>query len=356
MFVLIPAGGSGSRLWPLSRSHFPKHLLDLTGQGSMIQVTIDRIRDIVPFDQIYVITEASHADAIRKQLPQIPSPNFIVEPARRETAAVIGLGTHFVHHHDPKAVVASLHADHIITKAKAFREILQAAEQVATAQDVIVTIGIHPTSPATCYGYIASGKNIFEVGSTAVFKVDRFTEKPNLPTAQAFLAAGNYFWNAGMFIARTEVLLRAYRQFVPQLADKLDELAKYIGTPQEKEMIQKLYVELPKEPIDTAIMEKADNIVVIPADIGWSDIGRWDSLKQVLPNDSQGNLIKGDHIGIDTRDSLIYSYGGRTIGTIGLQNMIIVDNGDAILVCPMDKAELVKKLLKKVEEEKKHLA
>lgn len=349
MYVLIPAGGSGTRLWPSSRSNHPKQLLNLTGRATMIQETLRRIDKFVPAEQILVITEKSHAGEIQAQIPEVPAQNFLIEPARRDTAAVVGLGAMQVFKRDPNAVVAALHADHLIAKPKAFLKVLRQAEKIALEQDVIVTIGIHPTHPATCYGYIGLGEELSQRGTGEVFRVKKFTEKPNLPLAQAFLATGEYFWNAGMFIARASVILDAYRKHAPKLYAGLEKIAESIGTKQEEAVLEEVYNKLPKEPVDTAIMEKTDNIVVIPADIGWSDIGSWNMLKEVLPNDASGNLALGDHIGIDTANTVVYAQEGRLVATIGVKDMIVIDAGDALLVCPLDQAEKVKKMVDKLK-------
>jgi len=352
MKVLIPAGGSGTRLWPLSRSNHPKQVLNLTGGGTMIQETVERIRPLVAASDIYVITEQSHAAELQAQVPGMPQRNCIIEPTRRDTAPVIGLGTLYVLHEHPDAVIASLHADHIIAKPKEFLKVLRAAEQLALREDVIVTIGIHPTYPSTGYGYIASGEEISDSGKVRAFRVRGFTEKPNLPTAQAFLATGDYFWNAGMFIARGSVLMDAYRKHAPKLYAGLSEIAAHFGKPSERKVLNERYAELPKEPVDTAIMEKANNIVVIPADIGWSDIGSWDMLKSVLQDNKDDNLTLGDQINIDTTGSLIYSQGKRLVATIGLEDMIVVDSEDAVLICPISQADRVKELVKRLQKHK----
>lgn len=351
MFVIIPAGGSGSRLWPLSRGAYPKQLLNLTGSATMIQETVTRLVGTVPMERILILTEQSHADELRAQVPEIPADNFIIEPTRRDTAAVIGLGLTHVLKRDPSAVVAALHADHFITKPAAFIKALRAAEDFAKRHAVIVTMGIHPTAPATCYGYIASGEEFDRSGQTTGFHVRHFTEKPDLPTAEAFLATGRYFWNAGMFIALATTLQAAYEQHAPELWAGLQTIGKQIGTPSEQTTLSRIYPDLPKFPIDIAIMEKSDNMVMIPADIGWSDIGSWDMLKNVL-SESPDNLTLGEHIEIDTDNSLIYSQGKRLVATIGLKDMIVVDSDDALLICPIDQAERVKELVNRLKAEK----
>ncbi|OIP95207.1 hypothetical protein AUK40_06225 [Candidatus Wirthbacteria bacterium CG2_30_54_11] len=353
MYAIIPAGGSGSRLWPVSRSHFPKHLLNLTGHGSMIQETVKRILSLIPLEHIFVVTAQSHTDQIAEQLPALPPANIITEPDRRDTAPVIGLGACYVRARDSKAILASLHADHVIQKGKEFIKLLKVAETIASRHDVIVTLGIQPTHPATGYGYISSGDSFACIHDQEIFKVKAFTEKPNLPTAHAFLAAGNYFWNAGIFIARAEVLLEAYRLHAPKLYEPLMRIAAAIGTRDEQSTIRALYPTLPKEPIDTAIMEKAHNIVVIPSDIGWDDIGSWKTVKTILPANKGSNFVFGQHEGVDTENSLIYSSSDRLIATIGLQNMIVIDTEDATLICPMDRAEEVKQLVDKLKKDKR---
>ncbi|HNT30067.1 MAG TPA: sugar phosphate nucleotidyltransferase, partial [bacterium] len=279
--------------------------------------------------------------------------NIVIEPARRDTAPVIGLGAFHVYHRDPKAILASLHSDHVILQNETFLKLLKVAEDIAAKHDVIVTLGISPDHPATGYGYIASGKEFCKINGVEVFRVQNFTEKPNLPTAKAFLSAGNYFWNAGMFIARAEVLLAAYKQHTPQTYQFLSTIAAAIGTDREQATLEKIYPTIPKEPIDTAIMEKLNNIVVIPADIGWSDIGSWKAVKEILPKNAETNFVFGQHVGIDTENSLVYSSGSRLIATIGLKDMVIVESEDAILICPVSAAEKVKELVSMIKAEKR---
>jgi mannose-1-phosphate guanylyltransferase len=344
LYAIIPAGGSGTRLWPLSRSSHPKHLLNLTGEGSLIQITVNRIKPLIPPERILIVTEQSHAAALHQQLPEIPAHNIIVEPARRDTAAVIGLGLLHARKRDPEAVVAALHADHIIHNEKHFRTILAAAATFAEQSDNIVTIGIQPTCPHTGFGYIKSGDQSTSSDGITAFKVEQFTEKPDLPTAKAFITTGTYFWNAGMFIAKASILAQAYQKYLPEHYQMLEQIGATIDTDRETQTLASLYPSLAKIPIDTGIMEKATNILVIPADIGWSDIGSWAVVKEVIPPNQGANLVLGEHLGIDTSGCIIYSQGSRLIATIGLRNMAIIDSGDAILICPLERAQQVKSM------------
>ena len=353
MYIVIPAGGTGTRLWPLSRSHFPKHLLNLSGRGTMIQDTVKRLSSLALPEQIIMLTEKSHAKQLQQQLPDIPAENYLIEPTRRDTAPVIGLGALHVQARDEQAVMASLHADHMIAREDKFIKILQQAEKVALQEDVIVVLGITPSYASTGFGYIRAGVQQDSTGDQPVFKVDNFLEKPAQKEAEAFLQAGNYYWNAGMFIVRPQVLLQAYEQYAPDIYNGLQTIKQAIGTPEQEQVLQEVYPQLPKQPIDLAIMEKADNIVMIPADIGWSDIGCFQDLKDILPPNYDSNLVLGQYVGLDTKDSFIYSAGAKLVTTIGLDKMIVVNTDDVVLVCPLERAQDIRELVEKLKEEQR---
>jgi mannose-1-phosphate guanylyltransferase len=353
VFVSILAGGSGTRLWPYSRRHSPKHLLPLFDGRSTIQLTVDRIRPMLPADHIYIVTARDHLPQIREQLPSIPQSNYIVEPAPRGTAACCGLAALYMHHREPQAVMISLHADHVIEKQEAFRGILCSA--VAEARKGhFVTLGIVARYADTGFGYIHRGDPLQETEGNPVYRVLRFTEKPDLSTAEAFVASGEYYWNSGMFIWQAKDLLSEMQRLQPDIYADLALLDAALGTADEQKAIQQTWPGIRKETIDVAILEQAQDVVVIPSEIGWHDIGSWNALADIMDTDEAGNLLlgRGGHCGIDTVNSLVYS-SGRLVTTIGLEEVIVVDTGDVVLVCPMDRAQDVRRLVGKLRKQGK---
>jgi mannose-1-phosphate guanylyltransferase len=350
MYAVILAGGSGKRLWPLSRRESPKQLLDIThSQRPLLQETFTRLQPLVPLDNVYVITAGQYVGSTRERLPSLPSENVIVEPEGRGSAPAIGLAALHIWRKDPEAVMACLPADHHITEPERFRRALSAAEQVAQ-QGHLVTLGIKPERPHTGYGYIELGQRLSEVDDHAVYSVARFTEKPDEETAVRFVQGGRHLWNSGMFIWKASAFLEEVARHLPRLDDCLSQLDCVLGTEDENEALERLWPQVEKETVDFGIMEKADDVVVIPVGMGWSDVGSWASLMELLPADGDGNVVVGDHLGLETRGSLIYSQ-GRLVATLGVENLIVVETDDAILVCPKDRAQEVKRLVERLEQE-----
>jgi mannose-1-phosphate guanylyltransferase len=347
--ALIMAGGTGTRLWPLSRRNRPKQALPLIGDRTMFQAAVERLGPLFPPDRIHVVTRREHVPQLRDQAPQLPPANFVVEPEGRGTAPAIGLAAVYLAQRDPEATMAVLTADQHIADTERFRAALEAAAQVA-AENRLVTLGIRPTTPATGYGYIKQGKALAEVGDFQVFGVDRFTEKPDVETAQRMLDSGAYAWNAGMFIWRVPCILEQLEGHMPSLYQHLMSLKHPVGTPESQEELVRLWPQVARETIDYGVMEKADDIVVIPVDMGWSDVGSWSSLMELLDKDEAGNVVVGHHLNVDTRDCLIYS-SKRTIATIGVQDLVIVETEDALLVCPRDREQEVRRIVQRLEEE-----
>ena len=351
IFALILAGGTGTRLWPRSRKTQPKQLLPLISSRTMLQETVDRILPIIPAEHIFIATNASYTTIVRKQLPSIPRRNIIGEIDGRGTAPSIGLGGLFMQKHDPDAVMISLHADHFIEKADAFRRVLLDAAQVAR-EGYLVTLGIKPNRSETGYGYIQRGELVETLGAQQVYRVARFLEKPDALTAERFVRSGEYAWNSGIFAWQLSTLWEEYKTHQPILFDQLQQIGKALGTRSEKATTARVWKTIRSETIDVGIMEKSKRVVTLPIDVGWSDVGSWASLLNLLPRDANKNVIAGEHIGIDTKSSLIYSP-DRLIATVGIEGMIVVDTGDAILVCPKDRAQDVKTIVEVLRQSKK---
>jgi mannose-1-phosphate guanylyltransferase len=344
LYPVIVAGGVGSRLWPRSRKHHPKQFLDLTGnQRSMLQEAYDRMAPLVPPERIFVITNREYTDEVHHQLPDLPRANIVGEPAAKGSAAAIGLGAIHLLRRDPDAVMTVLTADHLIKKPEVLRQTLTGAAELAQSGELI-TLGIRPSYPETGYGYIEMAASLGRFNGFEAHRVRRFREKPDLQTAEAFLAAGNFVWNSGMFIWRADVIMEKFGQYLPELHQALSHLMPALGGPDEAAAFEAHWMPLTGGvTIDYGVMEKADRVAVFPVDIGWHDIGSWAALLDVLPKDASGNVIQARHLDYDSNNILAFSK-SRLIATIGLQDMIVVDTDDAVLVMPADRAQDVKKM------------
>ncbi len=343
LFALIMA-----RLWPLSRSAHPKQMLKLFGERTMFQLSVDRLLPLLPPERIYVVTAAEQVEPLAAQCPELPRENFIVEPLGRGTAPCIGLGALVLHQRDPNAVIAVVTADHFIGLTDAFRDVLRAAQQTAE-QGYLVTLGIAPRFPSTGYGYIRRGELLGQVNGFDYYRVERFTEKPNAPTAEAFVREGVYAWNSGMFIWRADRVLEEMRLWMPDLRATLDELRAVWGTPAYAETLARLWPALRKETIDYGIMEKAAQVAVIPVDLAWSDIGAWGSVMELHPHDTDGNVLLGDVINIDGANTMVFSQGERLVVTIGVEDLIIVDTPDTVMIARRDQSERVREVVEQLK-------
>ncbi len=350
MYAVILAGGSGKRLWPLSRRECPKQLLDITSQQrTLLRETYSRLEPLVPPEAIYVVTAEQYLGSTKEHLPSLPEANIIREPQGRGSAPAIGLAAVHVKHRNPEAVMACLPADHHITQPEKFRQVLSLAEQVAL-EGHLVTLGMEPDHPHTGYGYIEIGEQLMERGGHTVHRVERFTEKPDEATAKRFVEGGQHFWNSGMFIWKAATILEEMEKHLPRLHACLTEVERVLGTEDEVVVLERTWPDVEKETIDFGVMEKADDVVVIPTEIGWTDVGDWATLTALLPRDGDGNVVVGHHLGLKTKNSLIHSP-RRLVATVGIEDLIIVDTEDAILVCPRDRAQDVKALVERLEEE-----
>jgi mannose-1-phosphate guanylyltransferase len=347
LYVVILAGGTGTRLWPRSRRERPKQLLGLLSTRTMLQQTFDRIAPLLPPDHIYVITNASYVEDVCQQLPEIPAEQIIGEPEGRGTAPPLGFAARLLIERDLDAVMVSLAADHYIQREAEFRDAVCAAEEIAS-RNFLVTFGVKPSYPEMGYGYIEAGDELAQAHGWRAFRVKRFVEKPDEKTAARFIASGDYSWNGGMFIQRASVLLDEFAAHLPELAQHLNEIAAARGTPDQVETFERVWREIESETIDVGIMEKSDRVAVLPLDVGWSDVGNWASLLTILPGDGNRNVVIGDHIGVETSNSLIYS-NSRLIATVGLSDMIVVDTDDIVLVCHKEDAQKVKHLVEELK-------
>jgi mannose-1-phosphate guanylyltransferase len=350
MYAVVLAGGSGKRLWPRSRRAYPKQLLDITcGERTMLQETFERLEPLLPADKVYVVTGEQYIKSTKDQLPAVPESNIIGEPRGRGSAPAVGVAAIHLKQKDPEAVMACLPADHHITQPEKFRQVLLLAEQVAQ-EGHLVTLGIKPDYPHTGYGYIEIGDKLMDTVDHPVYRVLRFTEKPGELRARRFVEGERHFWNSGMFIWKASVILDEIEKHLPHLHACLAELEGVLGTEEESEVLERTWSALETETIDFGVMEKADDVVVIPVEMGWSDVGSWASLIELLPCDGEGNVVVGHHAGLDTRRSLIYSP-RRLVTTVGVENLIVVDTEDVILICSADRAQEVKALVERLDED-----
>lgn len=344
MVIVIIAGGSGTRLWPLSQGNHPKHLLSLTGETSLLQNTFKRSRMIC--DQVYVATEASHSDEVARQLPDMAEHQLIIEPARRGTASCIALAlARLRQHHPDSEQVVFLHADHHITDGVGFARTVQAAAAAAVARNSIALIGLKPVNPATGFGYIQCGQELAIEQGLPVYKVTSFKEKPALEVAEQYVESGNYLWNLGLFAAPIATFEREMDNHAPELGKAYREL---VVTADNKTAHTAAYLMMVNQPIDTALIEKTPNLVVIPGSFDWADIGSFFDLHKILSaQTADGNALSGDVHMINCDDSMIHAT-TKPIIAIGLSGVIVVDTPDGLLVCAKEQSQLVGELSKKL--------
>lgn len=346
VYSVIMAGGTGTRLWPLSTEEKPKQTHRLLGDYTLFQDAVQRIEPFTGYDRIMVVASSHHMPELRRQEPGIPEANFIVEPAGRGTAPCIGLVAAHLAKTDPESVMVVLTADHYIGDVEGFRKALEAAVEVAF-KGHLVTLGVVPSVPSTGYGYIEHGAPLYDIQGHKVLRVNCFREKPDKETAGEMVESGNYSWNSGMFIWKVDRILEEFRKQMPALYNQLLIIMEAVGSPEYGEVLEESWMYVPRDTIDYGIMEKADDVIVIPVDIEWSDLGSWSSVMKLFPSDSHGNVVRGQHVSIDTYGSLIMGE-DRLIATIGVRDLIIVDTGEAILICDKSQDQKVRDLVKKL--------
>lgn len=351
-YAVIMAGGVGSRLWPRSRNETPKQFLDLLGSHTLLQETVDRILPLIPLERLLVVTGADHADAVRSQVPDLPSENLILEPGPRNTAPCIGLAAVVLQQRDPAAIMAVFPADHAIARAEAFRQAISAAGRLAD-EGYLVTLGIAPNQPHVGYGYIQRGEPLSNEGALPAYRVRRFAEKPDPATAQAFVESGEYYWNAGIFIWQAARILAEIKGLLPDLDAELSRVGAAWGSGRQNDVLSEAWNRVPRISIDYGVMEKAAQVAVLPVDIGWDDVGNWTALAELAEGDGQGNAVHGSgrHLLLDSSDSYVYTSTGRLVAAVGLEGWIVVDTPDALLICPKDRAQAVRQIVERLKAE-----
>ncbi|RXK56056.1 mannose-1-phosphate guanyltransferase [Oleiharenicola lentus] len=351
-FVVIMAGGRGERFWPQSCAATPKHLLPIVGDKTMLAQTVDRVAGVVPRENIFVLTTQAQQAGCRGACPDLPAGNIVAEPMGRDTAAATGLAMLLVKQRSPGAAFAMLPADHVIHDVKEYAALLNVAFESAESADVLVTLGIKPTAPETGFGYIQQAGPWKRVGGRDVMSVKRFVEKPNLETAKRYLSSGEYFWNAGMFVWRVPVVEAAFRAHASELyagLTKLESAAKSAGG--WTAALPEVYPTLPRISVDYALMEKSTNVVVVPATFDWDDVGAWPAIAKHFTPDSAGNVLRGLAMVEGGANNIVVSESGHLTAVVGASDLVVVHTAQATLVCPKDKAQDIKALLKRLGED-----
>ncbi|MBN1637551.1 MAG: mannose-1-phosphate guanylyltransferase [Ignavibacteriales bacterium] len=341
IYAVIMAGGVGSRFWPRSKGKKPKQLLRIFGDNTMIQATFERVKNYIPNENIFVITNEIQKERIIQQLPDIPVDNIVAEPFGKNTAACIGLAAILVQQKDPNAVIVNLPADHLIKNIEVFENTIKIASDFAFKSKGIVTIGINPSRPETGYGYIQIND---EKNDENVFKVKTFAEKPNYETAVSFLESGDFFWNSGMFICSADAILSEIQKYLPDLHSGLEEIKTSIGKDNYNEVLRHVYGQLKSISIDYGVMEKSDMVYLVKGNFDWSDVGSWEEVYKLSEKDNSGNALVGDVYIDKTCDSYIFSPNKFT-AVIGVNDLIIVNTKNALLVCNRNNSQDVKQII-----------
>ncbi len=356
-YCVIMAGGVGSRFWPLSRKAKPKQFLDILGTGrTLLQQTYDRFQTICPSENFLVVTSEEYVDIAREQLPDVPPENILGEPARRNTAPCIAYATYKIKSKNPQANMVVTPADHLVLYVEQFRETITKTLQFVENNDVLATIGIKPTRPETGYGYIQLNNKIKDE-KTGIYKVETFTEKPNLEMAKVFLQSGEFMWNAGIFISSVEAMSSALGKYLSDVDylfnPKVNGGVDVYNTPDEIEFIKKVYSAVISISIDYGVMEKAENVYVMPADFGWSDLGTWSSLYDYSKKDEHGNALNSDNVlVVDTKNSIISAPNNRLVVVNNLENAIVVEADGILFISGSIEEKKIRDIVKKIKEEK----
>jgi len=350
-YVVIMAGGIGSRFWPRSRTSFPKQFLDILNIGkTLIQTTYDRFSSFIPLENIYVVTSIDYVNIVKKQLPQLPLQNILAEPSRKNTGPCIAYISFKLNQLDPNALLIVAPADHMISDNIAFAKVCWEALSFVSKYNAFITLGITPTYPNTGYGYIQYEQHPV---TDNVFKVKTFTEKPNLELAKTFISSGDFLWNAGIFVWQVKNIILAFEKYLPEIYDLFASQKEKFNTPEEDSALSEIYPFSTNISIDFGIMEKADNVYVIPSSFGWSDLGTWNSAYENLQKDSNANAVTGANVMlIDTSSSIVHTQENKLVVIQGLNDYIIVDTGDVLLICKKEKEQEIKDFVGDVKRNK----
>ena len=342
--LVIMAGGIGSRFWPMSTTDYPKQFIDVMGCGrTFIQLTYDRFYGIVPPENVWIVTSAAYEDIVRSQLPDIPQQNILLEPCRRNTAPCIAYVAWRIKAIDKNANIVVTPSDHFIINQKHFKEVITQAMKFTSQSDAIVTLGMKPTRPETGYGYIQADLSAASLKNKNVYRVDSFKENPDLETAKEYIRHDDFFWNSGIFIWSVSTIVNALRVYAPEINQIFEDLLPVYGSDKEQEIINERFPECPNISVDYAILEEAEEIFVFPADFGWSDVGTWGPLIQLLDKDKNGNAAIGPDISLyETTNCIIHTMGEKKVVIQGLDNCIVAEKNDTLLICRLDQEQRIK--------------
>lgn len=342
--LVIMAGGVGSRFWPMSTVDRPKQFIDILGVGrTLLQLTYERFKGICPPENVWVVTNKKYADIVREQLPDIPQGNILLEPCRRNTAPCIAYVSWHIKAKNPKANIVVTPSDHIVTDTDEFRRIISSCLKFTAETDAIVTLGMNATRPETGYGYIQADLSTASPRNKEIYRIDSFREKPDLQTAKEYISHKNYFWNAGIFIWSVSTIVNAFRIYNPAISKIFESMLAIYGTPEEQAMIDQKYPECENISVDYAIMEKAEEIFVCPADFGWSDLGTWTSLMIQTKHDLYGNTAIGDNIHFyDSHNCIVHTTQEKKVVVQGLDGYIVAEKDNALLVCKLSEEQRIR--------------
>ncbi len=354
VYAVVLAGGSGTRLWPKSRDNTPKQFLKLGGDRTLLQQTVDRILDMIPWERVIVVTNEKYVEDVRAQLPEVPAENIIAEPAKRDTALAMGLGAVIAQKRDPEAIVVNMASDAVLQDVEEYKRVLLAAIELSAKKTHLTTVGITPSSPNVNFGYIKAGESLDTIAGYPVLAVKSFKEKPDLQTAEQFLAEGDYYWNANMYTWHSQTALAAFQEHQPEMYAALLRISDAVDTPAFESVLAKEYEAAEKVAIDVAISEKVSNLALFPGNFGWDDIGLWSTVFELGEKDSNGNVQVRDGfdtapvLSLDSKNNLVAT-NKRLVALLGVEDLVVIDSGDVLLVLPRSRAADVKKVVQQLE-------
>lgn len=343
-YLVVLAGGVGSRFWPVSNESLPKQFLDILGCGrTLIQLTLDRFKGLIPNENVWVVTSENYRQIVEEQLPDMPKQNILCEPCRRNTAPCICYVSWKIKKQNPKANIVVSPADHVVMDTKSFQEAVDDSLSFAAETDAVVTIGLKPTRPETGYGYIKADLSYSSSRKQNIFRVDEFKEKPTLEVAEEYVKRSNYLWNSGIFIWNVNTIINAFRVYEPQISGIFEDMLSVYDTDQEQSAINKAYPQCENISVDYAILEKAEEIFVFPATFAWSDLGTWNSLREQSEKDQYGNVSIGENIKFfDTYNTIVHACGKKAVVVEGLDGYVVAEKDDKLLICKLSEEQRIK--------------
>jgi len=358
LYAVVLAGGHGTRLWPLSRKHIPKQLQPILGRETLLKATWKRLRKGMPASRILIVTNAQQAKLVRKDLPELPARNLLVEPMRRDTAAAIGFGVQVIRSRAKRATIVTINSDAYVKDVKEYLRILKLASEVAQRSPKQLTlIGVRPGYAETGYGYIKMGSQVLKIPRKdgthdEVFEVEGFREKPDLRTAMEYVMKWEYLWNPTLIVADADVFMHAFKTHLPEMHAKLEKIRLSWKTKKKDSVLREAFEAIDPISIDYGILEHVEKMRVVPADFGWADVGHWRAVHDVLAANEKSNVTRTRHVNVDSMGNLLYSFTGKMIATAGVKDMILIETEDVILCCPKDRAQDVKQIVQEMEKKK----